>query len=112
MILNFTSNEKENLKENKFENSSYNLEIESKTNHFGPILRGRNMPNKNKCHIIATKTITGEINIFNKLNLKKKKGPAKPNLVLKGHSKEGYGLVWNFLKEGYLLSGSNDKKVI
>ena len=32
-----------------------------------------------------------------------------PQLRLKGHTKEGYGLSWNPNKNGYLLSGSDDK---
>ena len=31
----------------------------------------------------------------------------KPEKKLLGHTKEGFGLNWSQLKEGYLLSGSN-----
>lgn len=34
----------------------------------------------------------------------------KPDLKLKGHDQEGYGLSWNPLKKGYLMSGSDDQK--
>jgi histone-binding protein RBBP4 len=34
-----------------------------------------------------------------------------PDLKLKGHKKEGYGLSWSPHKEGYLASGSDDKRV-
>jgi len=36
---------------------------------------------------------------------------AKPQLRLTGHKREGYGLSWNVMKEGYLASGSEDKIV-
>uniref|UniRef100_M8BRA7 Histone-binding protein RBBP4-like N-terminal domain-containing protein n=1 Tax=Aegilops tauschii TaxID=37682 RepID=M8BRA7_AEGTA len=31
--------------------------------------------------------------------------------VLRGHGAEGYGLAWSAMKEGFLLSGSYDKKI-
>lgn len=34
-----------------------------------------------------------------------------PDLRLLGHDMEGYGLSWSPFKEGYLLSGSQDKKI-
>lgn len=34
----------------------------------------------------------------------------KPDLRLKGHDQEGYGLAWNPLNKGILLSGSDDQK--
>ena len=35
------------------------------------------------------------------------------NIVkMKGHEEEGFGLDWNSIKPNYLLSGSNDKKII
>ena len=36
----------------------------------------------------------------------------RPELVLSGHSKEGYGMSWNDKKPGYLLSGGYDGKLI
>jgi len=36
----------------------------------------------------------------------------KPDLRLLGHSQEGYGLAWNPLKKGLLLSGSDDCKIV
>ena len=35
-------------------------------------------------------------------------GRFEPDLILKGHQKEGYGLAWNPHEEGQLLSGSDD----
>jgi len=65
---------------------------------------------KIKKNIIATKTVTGDIDIFN--YHKHPNTPAndevKPDLRLLGHDQEGYGLAWNPLKKGLLLSGSDD----
>jgi len=38
-------------------------------------------------------------------------GKCTPELILTGHKKEGYGLSWNKLKTGYLLSASDDSTV-
>ena len=35
----------------------------------------------------------------------------KPEKKLLGHTKEGFGLNWSQLKEGYLLSGSDDHRI-
>jgi histone-binding protein RBBP4 len=35
-------------------------------------------------------------------------GPPKPDLVLAGHIKEGYGMCWNHMNEGELITSSND----
>lgn len=38
-------------------------------------------------------------------------GKSGAEVVLKGHEAEGYGLSWSPMKEGWLLSGSYDKKI-
>ena len=64
--------------------------------------------------IIATKTISADVFIFDST-----KHPSKPSyerrcspdLRLRGHKTEGYGLSWSTLKEGFLLSGSDDAQI-
>jgi histone-binding protein RBBP4 len=64
--------------------------------------------------IIATKTVSAEVYIFDCT-----KHPSKPSyeqrcmpdLRLQGHNTEGYGLSWSTLKEGFLLSGSDDARI-
>ena len=97
----------------KYKNLSKKIEIEYRINHQGEINRARPMPQKNKSNIIATKCPNGEIHIFDY-----KKHPqkpidmqVKPDMRLVGHTKEGFGLNWNFLKEGYLISGSDDHRI-
>jgi len=88
------------------------IEIETRIAHQGEVNRARVMPQK--FNIIATKTPSGEVHIFDyfKHPPKPADNTPKPEVKLMGHSKEGYGLNWNPLREGYLLSGSDDHKVI
>jgi len=53
------------------------------------------MPQKR--NIIATKTISGEVHIFDyfKHPTTPENDEVKPQIKLAGHSKEGYGLNWN-----------------
>ena len=61
-------------------------------------------------NIIATKTVSGEVHIFDyfKHPSKPLTDEVKPDLKLLGHKKEGYGLSWNPVNKGQLLSGSDD----
>jgi histone-binding protein RBBP4 len=95
---------------NKIENK---LEVETLINHQGEVNKARVMPQKDKFHIIATITPSGEIHIFDyfKHPPKPKDNVPRPNMKLLAHTKEGYGLNWSTRKEGYLLSGADDHKV-
>ncbi|CAI2369734.1 unnamed protein product [Moneuplotes crassus] len=88
------------------------IETELKINHNGEINRARYMPQEP--NIIATKTVTGNINIFD--YYKHPNIPVdreeKPQLVLKGHDKEGYGIDWNEKSKGLLLSGADDNNIL
>ena len=70
--------------------------------------RARAMPQDNK--IIATKTVSGEVNLFDYFKHPKtpENDEVKPDLRLIGHQQEGYGLAWNPISKGILLSGSDD----
>lgn len=63
--------------------------------------------------IIATKTVSGEVHIFDyfKHHTSPKTDEVCPEMVLLGHEKEGYGLDWNPRKAGLLLSGSDDNNI-
>jgi histone-binding protein RBBP4 len=87
------------------------IEIEIKLNHKGEVNRARYMPQNS--FIIATKTPSAEVFVFDY-----SKHPSlpdtiecKPDLILKGHTKEGYGLSWNAIHKGYLLSASDDNTI-
>ncbi|CAO2602382.1 Histone-binding protein RBBP4 [Lemmus lemmus] len=73
------------------------IEIEIKINHEGEVNRAWYMP-QNPC-IIATKTLSNP------------SGECNPDLRLRGHQKEGYGLSWNPNLSGHLLSASDDHTI-
>lgn len=83
------------------------IQVELQINHQGEVNRARYMPQQHK--IIATKTVSGEVHIFDYF----KHGSmhteeVRPDLRLLGHTAEGYGLDWNPCRQGFLLSGSDD----
>ena len=78
--------------------------------HEGDVNRARYMPQNPD--LIATKTVSGEVHVFDRTkhplqptgsNIK-----ARPDIVLRGHEKEGYGLSWNPNVQGHLISGADD----
>lgn len=115
-----------------FGSVSGKIEIEIKINHEGEVNRARYMP-QNPC-IIATKTPTSDVLVFDYTKHPSKPGELKPqvkrlylcillqcllfildpsgectpDLRLRGHQKEGYGLSWNPNLSGCLLSASDD----
>ena len=80
-------------------------------NHLGEVNRARFMPQMYK--IIATKTVSGEVHIFDyfKHGTCPTTDEVRPEMVLLGHTQEGYGLDWNPLRAGLLLSGSDDNRI-
>lgn len=93
-----------------FSKAENKIEIETKINHQGEVNKARIMPQPNKYNIIATKTPCGEVHIFDyfKHPPRPTSNEVKTEMKLYGHTKEGFGLNWSTIKEGYLLSGSND----
>lgn len=84
------------------------IEVCIRINHDGEVNRARYMPQKSS-HI-ATKTVSGSVCIFD--YTKHPSNPPdsiiRPQVLLKGHTKEGYGLDWSGVVAGRLLSGSDD----
>uniref|UniRef100_A0A5K3FKB4 WD_REPEATS_REGION domain-containing protein n=1 Tax=Mesocestoides corti TaxID=53468 RepID=A0A5K3FKB4_MESCO len=88
------------------------VEINIKINHEGEVNRARYMP-QNSC-VIATKTPSADVLVFDYTKHPSKPDPSglcEPELRLRGHQKEGYGLSWNPNLNGYLLSASDDYTV-
>lgn len=95
-----------------FGSVSGKIEIEIRINHEGEVNRARYMP-QNQC-IIATKTPSSDVLIFDYTKHPSKPDPSgecNPELRLKGHTKEGYGLSWNPNVNGHLLSASDDHTI-
>ncbi|XP_011863563.1 PREDICTED: probable histone-binding protein Caf1 isoform X2 [Vollenhovia emeryi] len=95
-----------------FGSVSGKIEIEIKINHEGEVNRARFMP-QNPC-VIATKTPSSDVLVFDYTKHPSKPDPngeCHPDLRLRGHQKEGYGLSWNPNLNGYLLSASDDHTI-
>ncbi|KAG6748859.1 hypothetical protein POTOM_048796 [Populus tomentosa] len=88
------------------------VQIIQQINHDGEVNRARYMPQNP--FMIATKTVSAEVYVFDYSKHPSKPpldGACTPDLRLRGHSTEGYGLSWSKFKEGYLLSGSDDAQI-
>jgi histone-binding protein RBBP4 len=84
------------------------IEITQRINHDGEVNKARYMPQD--FHIIASKSPSPTIFIFDytKHSSSPTNDICSPELKLKGHKKDGYGLSWNSKVKGRLLSGSDD----
>jgi histone-binding protein RBBP4 len=88
------------------------VQIIQQINHDGEVNRARYMPQNQ--FIIATKTVSAEVYVFDYSKHPSKPpldGTCNPDLRLRGHSSEGYGLSWSIFKDGHLLSGSDDAQI-
>lgn len=91
---------------------SLQVQIILQINHDGEVNRARHMPQNP--FIIATKTVSAEVYVFDYSKHPSKPpadGACNPELRLRGHSTEGYGLSWSHFKHGHLLSGSDDAQI-
>ena len=86
------------------------FEIEKKIIHEGPVLKARFKPGAS--NIIATKAKNGKIYIYDILKHPNKpiNGNNIPEIILEGHSEEGWGLDWQKNKSE-LISGADDGSV-
>ena len=80
--------------------------------HEGEVNRARVMP-QNPC-LIATRAVSGSVHIwdYTKHPNKPKDNVVRPDIVLCGHTREGYGLSWNPQRTGYLATCGEDQKVM
>lgn len=95
-----------------FGSVSGKIEIEIKISHEGEVNSACYMP-QNPC-IIATKNPSSDVlaSDYSKYPAKPDpSGECNPDLCLRGHQKEGYGLSWNPNLSGHLLSASDDHTI-
>jgi len=88
------------------------IQIQQKIRHDGEVNRARYMPQNP--FIIASKTVSGEVHVFDTSQHPLVPAPGKavePQLRLRGHTREGYGLSWNKNTKGLLLSAAEDMTV-
>eukprot|EP01025_Chloroclados_australasicus_P012083 TRINITY_DN15501_c1_g1_i4.p1 TRINITY_DN15501_c1_g1~~TRINITY_DN15501_c1_g1_i4.p1 ORF type:complete len:454 (+),score=49.10 TRINITY_DN15501_c1_g1_i4:32-1363(+) len=79
--------------------------------HEGEVNRARYNPRNS--FLIATKTVSSDVYIFDysKHPSKPEEDICNPQIRLKGHTAEGYGLDWCPVKDGMIASGSDDQQV-
>ncbi|PWN51229.1 putative chromatin assembly factor 1 subunit C [Violaceomyces palustris] len=95
-----------------YSSTSARLSIVQKINHDGEVNRARYCPQN--CDLIATRTVMGETYVFDRTkhsNTPDADGKCRPDIILKGQEKEGYGLAWSPLKYGHVLAASEDTTV-
>lgn len=88
------------------------FEIKVKIKHDGEVNRARYMPQNP--FVVATKSPTSNVYVFDiskHPSEPREMDPFKVEHICKGHTREGYGLCWNYVYEGHLLSGSDDALV-
>ncbi|KXS16906.1 retinoblastoma binding protein-like protein 4 variant [Gonapodya prolifera JEL478] len=84
------------------------IRIVQKIVHEGEVNRARYMPQDP--FIIATKTVTGDVLVFDRSKfplVPPADSICAPTAKLTGHEKEGYGMSWNPLKKGHLISAAD-----
>ncbi|KAF9984389.1 CCR4-Not complex caf1 ribonuclease subunit Caf1 [Modicella reniformis] len=88
------------------------INVTQRINHEGEVNRARYMPQNPD--IIATKTVMGDLYVFDRTRHPSQPasgGVCSPEIRLKGHTKEGYGLSWSPILQGHLISASEDTTV-
>ncbi len=95
---------------NTIDPNYHKIKVYKKYDHEGEVNKARYMPQDS--NIIATMSNSGDALIFNRKSLPSGgTGKCLPVLRLKHHKKEGYGLSWNPLKKGSLLTGADDSSI-
>ena len=87
------------------------IKVNRQIAHEKEVNKVRYMPQDN--HILATMTTSGEVHLFDSRNHKSISEECKvsPELILKGHSDEGYGISWNPNKNGILVTWADDRLI-
>eukprot|EP00922_Rhytidocystis_sp_ex-Travisia-forbesii_P035058 GHVS01052053.1.p1 GENE.GHVS01052053.1~~GHVS01052053.1.p1 ORF type:complete len:425 (-),score=63.56 GHVS01052053.1:611-1885(-) len=84
--------------------------IISRIPHDGEVNRARAMPQQTTK--IASIALSGEVLLFDSERYGPEGGEdMTPDLVLKGHTTEGWGLAWNETREGFIASAADDGAV-
>jgi histone-binding protein RBBP4 len=85
------------------------VEIVQRINHEGEVNRARYLPQNPT--VMATKGPSKDVLVFDYTKHSSQPasdGVCRPQVRLGGHTDEGYGLCWNPLQEGVVVSASND----
>lgn len=86
------------------------LVINKRIDHDGEVNRARIMPQNS--NIIATASVSGDVYLFDHTKFPENpSGEFSPTTTLSFHTENGYGLSWNYLEEGKLLTSADDNKI-
>lgn len=88
------------------------FKIDQRMKHPGEVNKARYQPQNP--NLIATMCVDGRVLIWDKGKHPMEpdvKAAPNPQLELKGHTDEGFGLCWSTHEEGTLVTGNNDKTV-
>ncbi|KAB2578153.1 hypothetical protein BFW01_g767 [Lasiodiplodia theobromae] len=91
---------------------SFGFNVIQRINHPGEINKARYQPQNP--NIIATMCTDGRVLVFDRTKHSinpDANGTVKPDMELKGHSEEGFGLSWSPHVEGQVVTGSQDATV-
>lgn len=95
-----------------YSSTSARIQVTQRINHDGEVNRARYCPQN--CDLIATRAVSGLTYVFDRTkhsNQPDADGKCRPDIVLRGQTKEGYGVAWNPIVQGHLLSASEDTTV-
>ncbi|KAL5372773.1 hypothetical protein DPSP01_013242 [Paraphaeosphaeria sporulosa] len=90
----------------------FDFKVVQKINHPGEVNKARYQPQNPE--IIASLCVDGRVLVFDRTKHPmdpKSDGSIKFEAELVGHENEGFGLSWSPLKEGHLVTGSEDMTV-
>uniref|UniRef100_A0A5S6QAJ2 WD_REPEATS_REGION domain-containing protein n=1 Tax=Trichuris muris TaxID=70415 RepID=A0A5S6QAJ2_TRIMR len=85
------------------------VELSWRIPHEGEVNRARYMPQNPR--MVATISPSSDVFIFDTSKKPSSSSGCNPERKLRGHTKEGYGLSWNRLVTGLLLSASDDHNI-
>ena len=86
-----------------YSSASPRIQITQRINHDGEVNRARYCPQN--CDLIATRAVSGLSYVFDRTkhsNQPDSDGKCRPDIVLRGQTKEGYGLAWNPHRQGHV----------
>lgn len=88
------------------------IEIDVRINHSGEVNKARYCPQHP--YVIATKSPCSKVYVFDYTkhpSTPSSDGECKPELILNGHTQEGFGLAWSQFIPGHILSAGYDQKI-
>lgn len=95
-----------------YSSASTRVQVTQRINHEGEVNRARYCPQN--CDLIATRAVNGLTYVFDRTkhsNQPDSDGKCRPDIVLQGQTREGYGLSWNPIRQGHILCASEDTTV-